>query len=828
MTHFINKFDYNSGKFFGETKDFSLEHQCFNGMCLFTAVLFFISVALNFLIDLPPGLIFSSFAFGTIFTALYLLSRFKGLFYPCYWVALACGCMFVDTVWFYSGGIAGPSTIISLSILAMISLITAGTQCIVAVVILCLNLGALYMAELVRPDLIIEYKTDSAKFFDNYFTFTMGVLIISFVVHFTMQHFRSEKKKVRENEERLKAILNNLSDMAWLKGKNSDFTLVNRPFCEACGLSAGEIIGKKAHEVWPDSMAQQILKDDATILRTGQSLKREQIINHHSKGKIRLEIVKKPLTGLNGEISGIVGTASDITARYEYEDRLKKYERIVATSIDMMALVNREYRYEAANNSYLEAHGLNEEEIVGSTVAEIKGEKVFENTIKHYMDKAFQGEVVSFQNEFMYKGIGRRYIETSYFPHKNDQGDTVSIVIHIRDLTDKKQMEQRLIQSEKMEAIGTLAGGIAHDFNNILSGIIGYAQLGKININKPEKLNRHLDQILKGAGRAGDLVRQILTFSRQYDYEKQPLEIGIIIKEALKLIRASIPSFIEIRENIVSESLILADPSQIHQIIMNLCTNAYHAMQETKGCLSLSLKDLEIAEGSDLTDRFNTYIPPGKYIELEVSDTGQGIDEQVLEKVFDPYFTTKEMGKGTGLGLALVHGIVEEHSGFIQVESSPGHGSVFRIFFPLIESVPELEPDSEEKNELLSGSGEKLMIVDDETSILFSTKELLEDLGYGVDVFQDGLQAFSEFKKSPNCYDLVITDMTMPKMTGDELAKEILKIRPGLPIVLCTGYSDRITEEKAFETGICEFIQKPLNSHDLTSLIRKILKKNSE
>ena len=805
---------------FGVHEDFIFEHQCFNGLCFFTIIILFGSVALNYLIGLNLETILSSLLAGFFFSLFYFFSRFKGLFYPIYWIVLAGGCLFVSISWFYAGGISGTATIISLLIIAIVNMILTKMRRLVSIFILGLNLGILYCIEFIRPDLIIPYENSKARFFDNYFTFIFACLIISFVVHFTMQHFRSERKKVIDREEKLKAILNNIPDLAWLKDNESRYIMVNQPFSDACGVSIPDIIGKTAFDVWPKKTAEQYQKDDFKILTTGKILCKEGSLVVPQQAKKRFETIKKPIMDQQGKITGIVGIGRDITARYEYEDRLKKYERIVGTSMDQMALVNREYEYEAANNSYLKAHALNEQDLVGHTVAEVNGADVFEERIKAYMDNAFRGEVVSYQDEVRYKGAGRRHVEVSYFPYKNNKGITISVVAHIKDITDKKQMEQRLVRSEKMEAIGTLAGGIAHDFNNILSGILGYAQLGKINSDQPGKVNRHLDQIIKGSQRAGELVRQILTFSRQYEYKKQPLKVILVIKEALKLIRASIPTFIEIKEELYSESIILADPLQIHQIIINLCTNAYHSMLDTKGRVTVTLKDVKISGHEDIP---GPDISPGIYLQLEVSDTGHGMDEQTQKKVFDPYFTTKEFGKGTGLGLALVHGIVEEHNGCILIDSKVGKGSSFRILFPVLEKATgDSKHPKVDKTSLLKGT-ERIMIVDDEESILFSTKELLEDCGYYVSAFLDGRQAFDEFKNAPENFNLIITDMTMPKMTGDDLAREVLKIRPGLPIILCTGYSDRISEERALAIGICKFVQKPLISHDLTILIRNVL-----
>ena len=804
----------------GNPEEFILEHQCFNGMCLFTSVIFFVSVGINYLIGLNLGIVLSSLLFAFFFSLFYFYSRFRGFFYPIYWIVLVCGCLFVSIAWFYSGGISGTATTISLIILSMINLISDKGRRLISILILSSNLGVLYLIEYFHPNLILSYESEKVRFFDNYFTFIFSVLIISFVIHFTMSHFRSERKKVKDREEKLKLILNNIPDLAWLKDSESKFTIVNTPFSVACDVPISDIIGKTVFDIWPKKKAEQFWKDDIEVLTTGKTMYKEEILFDRQLNEKRYETIKNPILDQHGKITGSVGIARDITARYEYEDRLKKYERIVGTSMDQMMLVDRDYQYEAANSSYLKAHVCDEKDLIGMAMAEVYGNDVFERKIKSYLDKAFLGEVVTYEDEVIYKGIGQRHVEISYFPYKDTKGTTLSVVAHIKDITDKKQMKQRLIQSEKMEAIGTLAGGIAHDFNNILSGIMGYAQLGTMNIDQPGKVNRHLEQIIKGAIRAGELVQQILTFSRQSEYEKRPLKAALVIKEALKLIRASIPAFIEIKEDIDSKSIILADPSQIHQIVMNLCTNAYHAMLETKGTLSISLKDINI---SDQENFWGPDVSPGDYLKLEVCDTGHGMDEQLLKKIFDPYFTTKEIGKGTGLGLAMVQGIVEEHNGYIFINSEIGEGSRFSILFPVIESPTDKDCLIPSEKEILPKGTERIMIVDDEESILFSTRELLEDCGYKVTAFSDGQQAFHAFKQNPDQYDLIITDMTMPKMTGDELALEILKIRPGLPMILCTGYSDRISEDRALKIGICRFVQKPLISQELTVLVRSVL-----
>ena len=401
------------------------------------------------------------------------------------------------------------------------------------------------------------------------------------------------------------------------------------------------------------------------------------------------------------------------------------------------------------------------------------------------------------------------------------KGNLTQIRGFLLDVTEQKKLENQLMQAQKMEAIGTLAGGIAHDFNNILAGIFGYAQLAEIHINQPEKAKEYIEQLVKSGQRAAALIRQILTFSRQSEFKKRPLTVYALLKEALKLIRSSIPSNILIKENILSKAMIIADPTQIHQVIMNLCTNAYQSMGENSGLLTVGLYETIISKQESLPD---LNILSGKYIKLEVIDTGHGIDKKNMEKIFDPYFTTKETGKGTGLGLAVVDGIVKKQTGFIKVFSKLGHGSKFQVFWPIIEQNVSPDDFMKKKIDLFTGT-EKIMLVDDEPDILKTLQIFLERRGYKTMVFNDGKSALKAFIKSPDYFDIIVTDMTMPHMAGDKLSEEILKRQKDMPIILCTGFSETISEDKALGMGICKYVQKPITGAGLTALIREVLDK---
>ncbi len=382
---------------------------------------------------------------------------------------------------------------------------------------------------------------------------------------------------------------------------------------------------------------------------------------------------------------------------------------------------------------------------------------------------------------------------------------------------EKQKLEAQLHQAQKMETIGTLAGGIAHDFNNILSIIFGYNEMA-MEEKDPETRRHHLEELQKGAVRAKELVKQILAFSRKTEQEPQPLQVSLIVKEALKMLRASIPSTIEIKQDIASTGLVLADPTQIHQVVMNLCTNASHAMRETGGTLAVSLDEVKIgAEDYGYAD-----LAPGEYLKLEVSDTGCGMEPKIWEKIFEPYFTTKKLGEGTGMGLAVVHGIVKSHHGHITVYSEPEKGTSFHVYLPLTEQPAIPLPDKTAPQEL-RGTGERVLFVDDEEQIRGVVEAILSKNGYRVTTLPDGVQAWEAFQKEPDQFALVITDMTMPAMTGAELAQKILALRPQTPVILCTGQSELINGEKAMAMGCCDFLNKPVLTDALLGAVRKAL-----
>lgn len=386
------------------------------------------------------------------------------------------------------------------------------------------------------------------------------------------------------------------------------------------------------------------------------------------------------------------------------------------------------------------------------------------------------------------------------------------------DITEQKELEKKLIQSQKLEAIGTLAGGIAHDFNNILSGLLGYTELALYDVEDMPATKKKLGQVMQAGERAANLVKQILSFSRSSKIERVPVSPLIITKEVIKLIRATIPANIDIKPSLASDSCVLADATQIHQILMNLCTNAAYAMKESGGVLSVSLQDVNLSK-KDLFHHFG--VAPGDFLKISIEDTGTGMAKDVQEKVFDPFFTTKGPGEGTGMGLASVHGITSDLGGFVSLYSEPGQGTSMNIFLPLITETAEIDCGTGKGP--VTGGTERILFVDDEPTQKGLAEDALSRYGYRVSAFLDSTVTMAHFQQNPDAYDLLITDMTMPKMTGDVLIRKIRLIRPDIPVIMC--YSEILEERRANELSIDAFLHKPVIITDMLKTIRAVLNK---
>jgi PAS domain S-box-containing protein len=522
----------------------------------------------------------------------------------------------------------------------------------------------------------------------------------------------------------------------------------------------------------------------------------------------------------------------------------------------MIVRFDKHFRHVFVNDQAAKIAGLEKGQMLGKSNADLGMPE--ENVAQwHTFFKEVFDTKRTERSEFYFTGpSGKIYLSTIAVPEFDERGDVETLLCITRDITERKRAEEALQkahdelelrvqertkelqqacdnlieetrereraeallrQAQKMEALGTLSGGIAHDFNNILAAIVGFSELALGRAAPGSQEKHHLQRIFEAGLRGRALIKQMLTFSRKTEQDKKPLQLSGIIEETMKLLGPSIPATISIRTDVRGESgLIFADPTQMEQVVMNLCTNAAFAMRERGGVLHVELSDVSVSA----SDGNPHGIKPGRYTRLTVRDTGAGMSPDITDKIFDPFFTTKQPGEGTGLGLSVVHGIVKQHDGYITVESTPGKGSTFAVYFPMI--AGGRETDAAGDHEIPTGS-ERILFVDDEEPLVELGEEVLAELGYEVTSRMSSGEALELLKADPHRFDLVITDQTMPEMTGVELAREILALRADMPIIMCTGFSHAVDADKAGSAGIRAFAMKPLTKREIARTIRRVL-----
>ena len=538
--------------------------------------------------------------------------------------------------------------------------------------------------------------------------------------------------------------------------------------------------------------------------------------------------VAAPLFDQSGVWVGAIESIRDVTDRHKVEQALqvseKRFRELFDNIADFIYIHDLEGRLTSVNPVVSARLEYSTEEILGRPVSDFmrpEFRKAFRTEYLEGLLKEGRSEgtfqLVSRPGDLVYLQYRSIVIrEAGQEPFVSGIGHDVSEQI----LAEREvaKLREQLFQAQKMEAIGTLAGGIAHDFNNILSAMLGYTELSIQHLDPDSLPSQHMNKVLKAGSRAAELIKHILTFSRQTEHERKSLDLGPIIKESLSLLRATLPSSIDIQTNIEQTAgNVLADPSQIQQIVMNLCTNAAHAMRTKGGVLAVGLSEIQL-DNSQAVKKFG--LGNGRYLKFTVSDSGLGIDPAIRGRIFDPYFTTKSKGEGTGLGLATTHGIVKNYGGAIEVYSELGSGSTFNVYLPVVQDESII---SEEVEQVLARGHECILFVDDEELLVDMGREILGGLGYNVVPHTRSYEAIQDFRRNPGKFDLVMTDLTMPEMDGLTLASEILKLRPDLPIILCTGFSAKIVPERAQSVGIRQVLMKPLLSATLARAVRQAL-----
>jgi PAS domain S-box-containing protein len=639
--------------------------------------------------------------------------------------------------------------------------------------------------------------------------------IISYAIVRVAVMLSESEAALRESEKKYRTILDNIEDGYFEVDLEGNFTDFNDALCRLIGYSAMAMAGMNNREYMDEENANwEITKVDGS--------------KSHVDASVSL------ITNPEGNPIGFRGIARDVTAQKQSQSDLReseaKYRQLVNHAPAGIYEVDFiEGKFVNVNDLICEYTGYTRQELLAMSALDILAEDSQKKFLER-LDKILKGQKIPSSVEFKIRAkSGREFsvlINSKIIYGADGKPKGATAVVH--DITEQKQAEEekknleyQLQQAQKMEAIGTLAGGIAHDFNNILSVIIGYTELILMNGDVAGEVRQNLKEIFSASKHARDMVKQILAFSRQNKQERKPIQVAHIAKEAIKMLRASLPTTISIQHHIAKDTgVIEADPTQIHQVLMNLCTNAAHAINEKDGVLEIHLGNI------DLDQKAAADIPglkTGSYLKLSVKDSGEGIHPEVQQHIFNPYFTTKEKGEGTGLGLAVVQGIVKSNKGAVTVESEVGKGTAFHVYLPTINR--KLTPDDEISTPLPLGC-EHILLVDDEQPLVEIGRQMLERLGYSVATRTSSIEALELFKVDPNRFDLVITDIVMPNLTGDKLAKKIINIRSDIPVVLCTGYSEKFTRQNASEMGIVSFLMKPLVMRDLANTVRQALAAN--
>ncbi|MFH2066159.1 MAG: response regulator [Pseudomonadota bacterium] len=591
----------------------------------------------------------------------------------------------------------------------------------------------------------------------------------------------------------------------------------NTAFEKYVGKSQEEIIGKTDRDIAPGDSEKQILSDGDGVIRNEDEQEQEASIQY-ADGTVHHMLVKKAFyTDSADKPAGQFCIMVDITGRKNAEKERLRLSTAIEQATESIVITDKDSIMQYVNPAVEKVTGYSREELIGKKPSILKSGRHPESFYQEMWQTLSEGRVWTGHLVNKRKDGSLYEEEASITPVKDNLGNISNYVAVKRDVTEEVRQRKQLQVAQKMEAIGTLAGGIAHDFNNILAAIMGYSELAQDELPKGSRVRSHFDEIHKASIRAKELVHQILTISRQDEYEKYPAQIHLIMKEVVKLMRATLPASIEIKTEIVKCRSVLADATQIHQVLMNLCTNAYHAMSDTGGILELSLREVQF-EFSIIVGEI--MLLPGDYVEIAVQDSGHGIDEKTIGRIFDPYFTTKPKEKGTGLGLSIVYSIIQQHNGAIRVQSKVGKGTVFQTFLPVYtDTMKKKAPDRKR----IPGGNEKILIVDDEPQLAGLGEKMLSPLGYAVEIFASAEEALNAFQARPEYFDLVITDMAMPKISGIQLAASLRNIRKNIPILLCTGFSEQVTDDVLKQAGISKMMLKPLSKSELASAVRTML-----
>ena len=625
------------------------------------------------------------------------------------------------------------------------------------------------------------------------------------------------EKALRESEERFRAMAENINEVFWLfDWLEQRVIYVSPAFEKVWGRNSAALYAN--YDEWADSIHPADLEfarmSFETIPTTGGGTAREYRIQRPD-GEIRWIYDRGySVRDENGHIRYITGIAEDITQRKAAEERLRRYEQMVVLSQDFIALIDRDYCYQAANHAYLNVFSIAHEAIIGQHAAAVFGEELFETTIRPRIEQCLEGEEVKFKGWYDLPSLGRRFLDIAYYP-SFEEDNSVSGVVSGRDITPIRKLEDQLFQDQKMEAIGTLAGGIAHDFNNLLMGIQGRTSLMMTEVDESHPYSEHLKGIEKHIKRAVDLTQQLLGFARGGKYQVQTLDMKHLVQNQVQMFKRTRKE-IAIHEKYAPDpGAVEGDQGQIRQVLLNVFIKAWHAMPGG-GDIFVETEKIHLEPDVALPIE----VTPGPYVKISITDSGVGMDEAIRRRIFEPFFTTREMGRGTGLGLASAYGIIRNHGGFITVDSEVGHGSTFSIILPA--SQRQLPAPKERLETAIPGAG-TVLLVDDEQMVLEVGRKMLERLGYSVIVASNGMEAIELYSSQKHLIDLVILDMIMLGMSGKEVCEAITEENPKIKVILSSGYSMNEQVNEIMRIGCQGFLQKPFNLTSLSAKVRDVM-----
>ncbi len=628
----------------------------------------------------------------------------------------------------------------------------------------------------------------------------------------------TERKQAENVLRKYKLLFSQINDLAYITDDQGNITFLNNVFEELSGHKIEEFIGKPFSPLFDDD---DLKVANEMYLRTLQGESPRYELRFKDTGKL-LEYKNIPLQDDKGVIIGVMGISRDITERKQVEETLRRNEQLLRTLSEnypnsYLSVIDKDMRIGFTSGREFKKQGLDPNQFVGMSIFDLFGTYDTDTLeiVKNNYRKAFVGEEITFE---LY--VNKQYQIYHIVPLLDNRGNIDQILSVVENVTDRKQLEKQLRESQKMEAIGTLAGGIAHEFNNLLAPILGFTEM--LMRDKSENVSDYerLRLIQHAGNRAKSLVQQMLAYGRQSMSQRELVRLETLVEDTINLIKNTLPSNIYVKKEIeVRLPLIFGMPNEIRQVILNLCLNASHAMPDG-GELTIHLKN----GGYHKFINSEGLITEGNFVGLIVCDTGSGINQANMDRIFDPFFTTKGVGEGSGLGLSVVQGIMEQHQGFIDVDSKVGDGTTFHVYFPITQE--KVKPPVV-KTKPLSQGNERILLIDDEPMITNLTKNMLEELGYKVTEFLDCDEALKLFTEIPQDFDLVITDYGMPKMNGKQLTEKLKEIRPDISVILFTGYGDLIAREDIHIWGMNDLLLKPFELKELSEVVREVLNKRS-